>query len=190
MVIRGAKLSPCPRLPRLGPALRTANGPRLPLQSGSKCLLYSDPITANVNRKTASRGKCQSWHEAQRSHDCLFWTHNLPRCHVPSHISIQDTCVQTGPLKNYKSNVVLGTHDSPYCLRDFNLLRLACSGYNYIPSISVWHHPVQQVRGYKIWVLWHLQPFLTITAITARSWLAASYEEAWTMRPQDPAKRW
>jgi len=24
--------------------------------------------------------------------------------------------------------------------------------YN-IPSIAVWHHPVQQVRGYKIWVL-------------------------------------
>ena len=125
-----------------------------------------------------------------RSYDCLFWTHNLSRCQVPSHISFQGTCVQTGRLKNYKSNVVLGTHDSPYCFRDFNLLRVACSGYNNIPSSSVWHNPVQQVHGYKIWVLRHPLLFLTITATTSHNWLAASYEKPWTLRPQDPAKRW
>jgi hypothetical protein len=41
-----------------------------------------------------------------------------------------------GPTYNYKSNVILGTHGSPYYFRDFNLVRVACKGYN-IPSISV-----------------------------------------------------
>ena len=118
-----------------------------------------------------------------RSQDCLFWTYNLPRCQVPSYISLQDTCVQSGPLKNYKSNVILGTHDSPYCFRGWHV-----GDTTFLPS------PYGNMRFSKYMVtkmgLRHPQPFLTITAITAHNWLAASYGKPWTLRPQDPAKRW